>query len=744
MIERAAQVLVRRRWIVLAATLVFLALSGIFGGDLSTRLSVGGYTDPDTESARATSALHHEFHTGDANLVLLVTDKRGVDDPEVAAAGVRVTKDLADESGVKDVNSYWVAGKARALRSDDSNRAVIVARLTGDDDVVTKTLKRLRPDYHGTVDGLKIRFGGTAEVNQELSDQSQQDLVKAESIAFPITLVVLVVVFGGIVAALVPLALAVVIMLGTILTLRTMTTFTSVSVFAMEVTIGLGLGLAIDYSLLIISRYREELASGADVPTAIATSLRTAGRSVMFSALVVALALSGLLLFPFYFLRSFAYAGIPVTLLAAIGSMTVLPALLAVLGKRIDKLRIRKPKAARPMHAGFWYRLATGVMRRPVVILLLGVVVLGILGSPFLHLRITLPDERVMPRAAESAQVGDVLKRDFDDREFHPLTVYLDGVGASDTSTVSDYATKLSRMSKVSRVDSLAGSFADGSQVAPPSPTAGRYATADATYLTVVTKPDDPLSDDTQQLVRDIRDGSSPQPIRVSGDAAQLVDAQSSIASSLPWVIAVVVVSLFLVLFLLTGSLVMPLKALILNTLSLSATFGALVWIFQDGHLRSLFGDFIVTDAVIWTVPMLLFCITFGLSMDYEVFLLSRIKEEYDRGGDNTGAVAAGLERTGRLITAAALLIAIVFLAFTSSGITSVKEIGLGMALAVLVDATVIRVLLVPAFMRLMGRANWWAPGPLRRLHDRFGLRESGEPAAPAELEPAGESAVRG
>ncbi|HEY0701045.1 MAG TPA: MMPL family transporter, partial [Micromonospora sp.] len=547
-------------------------------------------------------------------------------------------------------------------------------------------------------------------------------------ITFPVTLVVLILVFGSVVAALLPLALAVVIMLGTILTLRIMTEFTSVSVFAMQITIGLGLGLAIDYSLLIISRYREELATGAEVSAAIVTSLRTAGRSVLFSALVVALSLSGLLLFPFYFLRSFAYAGIPVTLLAAVGSLTVLPALLALLGKRIDKLRVRKPRAARPMHTGFWYRLGTGVMRRPLVVMLLGVAILGVLGSPFLNLRITLPDERVMPRSAESAQVGEELKTAFDQREFHPLTVYVEGVGTSRAADIGTYAQQLSGLDGVRRVDSVAGSFADGNLVAPPGPAAQRYAVADATYLTVVAEATDPLSDDAQDLVRDIRAADSPAPVKVSGNGAELVDSRASLVDSMPWAFGVVVVSLFVMLFLLTGSVVMPVKALILNTLSLSATFGALVWIFQDGNLKELFGDFIVTGGIIWTVPLLLFCITFGLSMDYEVFLLSRIKEEYDHSGDNTGAVAAGLERTGRLITAAALLIAIVFLAFASSGITSVKEIGLGMALAVLVDATIIRALLVPAFMRLMGRANWWAPGPLRRFHQRFGIRESDEP----------------
>jgi RND superfamily putative drug exporter len=699
---------------------------------------VGGYSDPDTESARAAAALARQFNTGEPNLIMLVSDRRGVDDPTVAAAGAGLTQRLATEPGVADVRSYWTAGKAPALRATDGQHAVVVARLTGDDDAIKATLARLRPRYHGTVDGLNVRFGGTAEVNQELSDQSAQDLVRAESIAFPVTLVVLVIVFGGVVAALPPLALAVVNMLGTILVLRLLTGATSVSVFAMEVTIGLGLGLAIDYSLLIISRYREELAGGADVPTAIVTSVRTAGRSVLFSAVVVALALAGLLVFPFYFLRSFAYAGIPVTVLAALASITVLPALLAVLGDRVNKLRLRRPRAARPMHTGFWYRLAQGVMRRPVVVLLLGVAILGVLGSPFLHLRITLPDERVMPRSAESAQVGAVLDGSFDKREFHPLTVVVEGVGAGQAETIKGYAERLSALSGVQRVDSSAGSFAGGAQVAPPGPAARALANANATYLSVVAKTTDPMSAQGQDLVRDIRNSPAPEPVLVAGSAAELVDAKASLADSLPWAFGTVVASLFVVLFLLTGSLVMPLKALVLNTISLSATYGALVWIFQDGHLRWLFGDFIVTDGIIWTVPLLLFCITFGLSMDYEVFLLSRVKEEYDHTGDNTGSVAAGLERTGRLITAAAVLIAIVFIAFTSSGITSVKEIGLGMALAVLVDATIIRALLVPAFMRLLGQANWWAPAFLRRVHRRFGLHE-GAGVAGASPAPAGE-----
>src|SRR6476660_1403566 len=330
-------------------------------------MSVGGYTDPDTESAKATATLSHEFNTGAANLVLLVSDGnsggagRGVDDPGLAAAGSQLTSRLAGEKDVADVTSYWVT-KAPSLKSKDGSQGLVVARLTGDDDKIAKTLLRLRDGYQGTHDGLQVKFGGTAEVNQELSDQAAQDLAKAEGIAFPIVLIVLVIVFRGLVAALLPLVLAIVNVLGTILMLRIMTTFTSVSVFAMEVTIGLGLGLAIDYSLLIISRYREELAAGAEVPEAIARSMQTAGRSVLFSALVVALSLCGLLVFPFYFLRSFAYAGIPVTLLAAVASMTVLPALLALLGKRIDKLSFRRKREARPMQEGFWYRLATGVM----------------------------------------------------------------------------------------------------------------------------------------------------------------------------------------------------------------------------------------------------------------------------------------------------------------------------------------------------------------------------------------------
>jgi RND superfamily putative drug exporter len=733
MSQRAALALIRRRWIVLVAALVFLALSGAFGGTLQQKLSVGGYTDPDTESARATATLARQFDTGAANLILLVSADRVVDDPAVAAAGRRLTERLAAEADVADVTSYWTTGTA-TLRAADGRHAVVLCRLTGDDDQIKETLSRLRPTYHGTVDGLRIRFGGSAEVNQELSDQSEEDLARAEAITFPLTLVVLVLVFGSVVAALLPLALAIVIMLGTILTLRVMTEFTSVSVFAMQVTIGLGLGLAIDYSLLIISRYREELAAGADVSAAIVTSLRTAGRSVLYSALVVALSLSGLLLFPFYFLRSFAYAGIPVTLLAAAASLTVLPALLALLGRRVEKLRVRKPRAARPMHSGFWYRLAHGVMRRPLVIMLGGVAVLAVVGSPVLGLRITLPDERVLPASAESAQVGEVLKRDFDWREFHPLIVVVPGLGADQAAAVGAYAERLSTLDGVRRVDSVAGSYVDGSHVAPPTPAARRFATADATYLNVVAETTDPLSDEGQRLVRDVRAAEAPKPVQVTGSAAELVDARSSLLDRMPWAFGVVVVSLFLMLFLLTGSLVVPLKALVLNTLSLSATFGALVWIFQDGHLRWLVGDFVVTGGIIWTVPLLLFCVTFGLSMDYEVFLLSRIKEEYDHSGDNTGAVAAGVERTGRLITAAAALIAIVFLAMASSGIASVKQIGLGMALAVLVDATIIRALLVPAFMRLLGPANWWAPAPLRRIHQRFGLRESIEPspAAPA------------
>ncbi|WP_404191445.1 MMPL family transporter [Streptomyces tauricus] len=742
MFASLARLACRRSGLVLYLSGVLLVVAGALGGSVLQELSAGGFVDESTESARTSKAMDDRFGAGAPDLVLLVSDERGVDSPAVAAAGARLTTRVAGEPGVEQAVSYWSLGRAEPLRGKNGRQALVMARLSGDEDRVQDTFERLENRYRHTPQGLDVRVGGNALADKEMSETTEKDLLKIEAVTFPVLLVVMLFVFRSVVAALVPLLVSGLTILSVLLVVRVLTLFTEVSALASNVATGLGLGLAIDYSLILIKRYREERDRGTGTDQAIALMLRTAGRTVLFSSVTVTLALAALLVFPFYYLRSFAYAGIPTALLAALVSLTFLPALLKVLGHRIEKGRLpgRRSAAAaargvgkreagergageRVAREGFWYRLAMGVMRFPLPVAGAVVALLLLLGAPFLGLRLSLPDERVLPADSQARQVGGVIRDNFRAQETQALNVVLSDTPGPGARQVAPYAERLSGLDGVARVDSEAGTFADGRLVQRPSVHSARFGAEDSTYLSVVPR-DQSMSEQGRQLVTHLRSLPAPYAVQVGGPAAELTDSIDSMNARLPAALAVIAVSSFVVLFLFTGSLLLPLKALVLNCLSLSATLGVLVWGFQEGHLRGVVGDFVVTDSITWTVPLLLFCLAFGLSMDYEVFLLSRIKEEYDRTGDNTASVARGLERTGSMITAAAVLISIVFLGFLISGIVYLKAIGLGLALAVLMDATLVRGLLVPAFMRLVGKGNWWAPKPLRVLHAKAGLRE--------------------
>jgi RND superfamily putative drug exporter len=532
-----------------------------------------------------------------------------------------------------------------------------------------------------------------------------------------------------------PLAVGGFAIVGTLLVLRVLAELTDVSIYALNLTTALGLGLAIDYSLFIVSRYREELRRGREPADALVATMQSAGRTVLFSAFTVAAALLALLVFPLYFLRSFGYAGIAVVALAALGALVVLPTLLALLGRRVDRFRLprllpaarrrRRPVAVRE---GGWHRLATLVMRRPLPIATLVIAFLVLLGAPFGRVSFGLPDDRVMPVATPGRAVADAIRTNFTANSAGALAVVATGTGDLRLRVldIDRYAGRLSALAQVDRVEALTGTYARGRQVAPATPASRRFASDDATWFSVVPSVE-PNSPAAEELVARVRGLWTPFAVQVTGPSASLVDTKASLFGLLPLAGAIIALITFTVLFLFTGSVVIPLKALVLNLLSLTAAYGAMVWVFQEGHLAGFLG-FTATGTIDTSMPLLLFCIAFGLSMDYEVFLLSRIKEEHDRTGDTTAAVAAGLERTGRIVTAAAALVAVVFLAFATSQISFLKLFGLGTALAVVVDATLIRALLVPAFMRLAGSANWWAPAPLRRFHRRFGLSEA-EPA---------------
>ncbi|MFI6053190.1 MMPL family transporter [Streptomyces violascens] len=746
MLTRLASLALERRRLVLTLAVLGFVLITALCAPVMGMLSAGGYDDPKSESTLAATSLRERFNAGDPNFILLATPDRSVDDPAAVEAGRALTAKLKGEDGVASVTSYWGEGTSPDLRSKDGRSALVLARLSGDESAVEKAAKRIAPQVTGAQGALRVKSGGAAEFNRQANDRVGVDLTKAEGIAVPITLVLLVVVFGSGIAALLPLAVAGVSVVGSLAVLRVIAEFTPVSVFATNLTTALGLGLAIDYSLFIVSRYRQERALGRETAAALRTSLVTSGRTVLFSSLTVLLSLCALLVFPLYYLRSFAYAGIGVVVFAMIGSLVVLPALLAAIGPRIDRFdplaKARRRRAARaaanPGH-GVWHRLATAVMKRPWPVLVVVVLGLAVLVLPFAKASFGLPDDRALPKDMAAAEVGSAIRDDFPALAGQGLQVTLTG-GRPDTSQLGSYAEQLSRVPGVARVDTATGSYRSGRQSAPAVPGAEAMFTKDGDAWLSLTSNAEAYSRSGQDMVTGVRAVTPPAgaTARAAGPAAAYSDTLDSLWSALPYAALIIAVTTFVLLFLFTGSVLIPVKAIVLNLLSLTATFGAMVYVFQDGHLKWLVGDFTDTGQIDVTMPILMFCVIFGLSMDYEVFLLSRIREEYDRTGDNRTAVAAGLESTGSLISAAAGLMAIFFIALISVGFTPVKVLGLGTALAIVTDAVIIRGLLVPAFMRLAGRANWWAPGPLRRLYERLGFRHDEHPAPEeAALQPA-------
>ncbi|MEU9860543.1 MMPL family transporter [Streptomyces sp. NPDC047971] len=719
----------------LLVALVITALAVLAGGGVADRMGSGGFEDPDAESTYATQVLEREFPASQPNLLLLVSARQGgVDTPAVAAEARRLAERLDAEQGVGGIGSYWGTGSP-ALRSEDGRQAVIVARVEGDEKAAGEILERIAPDFRGAHGPVDVSIGGRLAVQHEMQSTVEEDLLRAELIALPVTLVLLVMVFGSAVAAMLPLGIGIVAILGTNAVLRGLTELTDVSVFAQNLTTALGLGLAIDYALFVVRRFREELARGADTRTAVATTLRTAGRTVLFSALTVAASLSAMLVFPQYFLRSFAYAGIAVVLLAAAAALTLLPAALLLLGERVNALDLRRlfrrrgsAAGARPEEAGAaaarpggrepgagWARTATLVMRRAPVFAVVTTAGLVLLGLPFLGAEFGTVDDRQLPTTAESRVVQDELRDGFPGSPGGGLTVLAEG-GAT-PAEYAGYRERIAALDGIVRVD---GPVASGGGAGAPA------------YFTVIPEGEG-VGETAQRVVGELRSQPAPFDTSVTGAAAVLVDSKDAIGDRLPWAAAIVVVVTLLLVFLLTGSVLIPIQAVVLNGLSLTAMFGAVVWVFQEGHLAGFLG-FTPTGDIETTLPVLMFCVAFGLSMDYGVFLLSRIKEEYDATGDHDHAVRFGLRHTGGLITAAAVILAVVMVAIGTSRVTNTKMLGLGVALAVLMDAMVVRSLLVPSVMKLTGRLTWWAPGPLRRFHDRFGISEGGaEPERVAE-----------
>jgi putative drug exporter of the RND superfamily len=741
---------------IIAAALLVMVGAAIFGIPVSKSLSAGGLYDPTSESWQAAQLLSEKFGQGDMDLVIAVASEAGAESPAARVVGTDLVHQLQASPHVADVTSAWTAPPpaASTLISKDGKTGLIVAGITGGENGAQKHAKQLADQFVHDRDGVTVRASGDAMTRVQVNSQSEKDLLLMESIAMPLSFVVLVWVFGGVMAATLPLAVGGFAILTSMAVLRAITYATDVSIYALNLTVAMSLALAIDYTLLIVSRFRDELAEGEDRNRALVRTMATAGRTVLFSAMTVALSMMALMLFPMYFLKSFAYAGIAVVALAAIAAVIVTPAAIVLLGGRLDSLDarrlgrrlLRRPEPARrPVEQMFFYRSTKFVMRHAIAIGLAIIALLLILGAPFLGIKWGFPDDRVLPASASARQVGDQVRSDFASDSATNVTVVIPDLAGVTPDELGRYAVQLSQVPHVSSVSAPGGTFVTGSLVGPPSAAAIKDGSA---FITVGSTA--PLFSEDSEIQLDRLHavaGPGGQHVQMTGMAQISRDSCDAITSRLPAVLAVIAAITFVLLFLLTGSVVLPLKALLLNVLSLSATFGALVWIFQDGHLGA-FGT-TATGTLVATIPVLLFCIAFGLSMDYEVFLISRIREYWLISGGpsarNDESVALGLSRTGRVVTAAALVMSISFAALIAAQVALMRMFGVGLTLAVLVDATLVRILLVPAFMRVLGRANWWAPKPMARLHARFGISETSRPeGAKAMLGSAPRTAVPG
>jgi RND superfamily putative drug exporter len=618
--------------------------------------------------------------------------------------------------GVSNVVSYWPT-RNPGLRSKDGKYALILGSTRSDRDLSASELAGLR-SHSSQVD---VTVGGSAAIGNDITTQVGKSLRSAEGIAVPVILALLVFAFGSVVAALLPLAIGVIAILGTFAELDVLGSVTSVAIYAINLTTALGLALAIDYALLMVSRFREELGRGQEPAQAVVRSVQTAGRTIVFSGATVVAALAVLLIFPLYFLRSFAYAGIGVVLISMAAAVVVLPALLAVLGRRVNSGRLpwardREPSAAAPL----WGRLAGQVMRRPALIAIPVLAAAMLVALPLRHVQPGTPDDRVLPATTQSRAAGDVLREDFTGNSATALNVVTDG--PLGRAALTAYATRLSHLAGIARVEASVATFVHGKAV--PNSADPALARPAAQRLSVVSAAD-PRSNAAKDLVRTVR--GLPRPdgagVYAGGQTAELIDTTHAIGTRLPLAGLLIVLTTFIVLFLFTGSVVQPIRSLVLNAVTLAATAGLMVWIFQQGHLS---GPLHFTAQPLDTsMLVLLFCIAFGLSMDYEVIVLSRIKELHDQGRDNRTAVTGGLTRSGRIVTTAAALIAVTFFANATATVSFLQLSGIGAGFAVLIDATLVRAVLVPACQRILGRAAWYAPAPLRRLQTRIGLAEA-------------------
>ena len=695
MFERLGHTLVRRRRAVLALFTIILIAGGVSSSFLIPRLDNGGYNDPHSDSVKAASYLSSTFHVKDPALALIVQSTNSVSDPTTVADAGALEKSISQEVGVVKTLSFWSAGGAPALKSTDGKAGYLFVYSAASDPSTSKDLAKLiQSKYDGTYKSLRVYVGGPAVINQAIGSKISKDLAVAESISVPLTFVLLIFIFGGLISSAMPLVVGLSAILGTFLILYLISLATGVSIFALNLTTGMGLGLGIDYSLLIVNRFREELHSGKTVEESVVRTVATAGRTVFFSGLTVLVTVISLMFFPLMFLKSFSYAGVGVVLTAVFGALIPLPAILSILGPRVDKFVVRK-SAVTPKEDGRWAQTARFVMKRPVAVVTFAVIILAVLAAPIKNIVFSEVDSRALPASNKAAIASAVSNAEFDGQSANPIEIIIPG-GASHPDQLVTYSSDLSKIGGIVSVAApqIAGNDARISAISSISP----------------------RTNAAQKQIDKVRAISTTLKTYIGGTAAEYTDTQAGISRTLPWALGWIALSVLILLFMYTGSIILPIKAVILNMFSLSATIGALAWIFIDGHLTWLVGSFTKTGSIDTSMVILICVVTFGLSMDYEVFLLSRIKEEHDAGRTNVDAVATGLQRSARIITSAAVLLAVVFAAFLTSGVTNIKTLGFGVAFAILLDSTLVRALLVPALMRLFGERNWWAPKALKRF----------------------------
>lgn len=725
MFKHLATATSRHPKVVLAISAVFVIVAGVVGSFVIPRMAGGGYGDPNSQSAIAADLLTNEFNAPLPHLSIAI-GKLGTagaaDSADVTAKVDSIISKFKAVDGVSKVDSYWSLGRPEQMRSTDGSLGLVLLYINAKTlDKINAISRTIIDDTPAKVQGLDVVVSGAGATYSGINRQITEDIKFAETISIPLTMLMLLVVFGTAIAAGMPLFVGVSAIAGALFGVWGVSLFTDVSVFALNLITGLGLGLGIDYALLIVNRFREELGRGKSVEEAVQETVHTAGRTVMVSGITVALTLASMIVFPQSFLRSFAYAGVAVCLMAILGALVPLPAALRILGHRIDKFKVRRGSLT-PKDDGVWSRVARFVMRRPWSTTVATLAVLLAMALPALSVQFSQVDDRVLSADNPAAKAAKVLRDNFASNESSPIDI----IFTADTSDarVATVARQLAELEQIVRVESKAGIYTkDGFQSLEGIP--GWPATTMETDSHIRLVAISNVSSRTtagQDMIHAVRDVANDA--IVGGTAADYTDSQEGIARQLPWSLLWVAVATLIVLFLYTGSVLLPFKAIVLNVLSLSAAMGVLTWLFQNGNLMWLTGEYTVTGTLDTSSLVIVAIVTFGLSMDYEVFLLSRIKEEHDAGSDTTEAVALGLQRSGRIITAAALLLAVVFAAFVTSSVTSIKMLGFGIAFAILLDATVVRGLLVPALMRIAGKYNWWAPAPLRRFHNRFGLTD--------------------